>query len=104
MQNFCHDVSCQFAYILWILCRTGKIKRDIPNLMLNHVTTTQIHKGDVILMVTFYSYIVNFIIALGLGFSKLQNHHVFMFIHGNILTDGKKTVFQIRRPTMKLVT
>lgn len=50
-------------------------------------------------MVTFYSYIVNFIIALGLGFSKPQTHHVLTFIHGIILTDGKKTVSQIRRST-----
>jgi len=50
-------------------------------------------------MVTFYSYIVNFIFALGLGLSKPQMHHLLTFIHGIILTDGRKTVSQIRRYT-----
>lgn len=50
-------------------------------------------------MVTFYSHIVNFLFALGLGFSKPQIHHVLTFIHGIILTDGKKTITQIRRST-----
>ena len=50
-------------------------------------------------MVTFCAYIVNFIVALGLGFSKPQTHHVLTFIHGIILTDGQKTVSQIRRST-----
>lgn len=50
-------------------------------------------------MVTFYSHIVNFLFALGLGFSKPQIHHMLTFIHGIILTDGKKTITQIRRST-----
>ncbi|CAH0346260.1 transposase [Bacillus sp. CECT 9360] len=50
-------------------------------------------------MVTFYSYIVNFIAALELGFSKPQTQHVLTFIHGIILTDGVKTVSNIRRST-----
>ncbi|MDQ0415836.1 IS701 family transposase [Mesobacillus stamsii] len=51
------------------------------------------------IMVTFYTYIVNFIFALGLGFSKPQTRHVLTFIHGIILADGKKTVSNIRRFT-----
>jgi hypothetical protein len=50
-------------------------------------------------MVTFYSHVVNFILALGFGFSKPQIHHVLTFIHGIILSDGQKTVSQIRRST-----
>jgi SRSO17 transposase len=51
------------------------------------------------IMVTFYSYIVNFIFALGLGLSKPQTHHVMTFIHGIILADGEKTIANIRRAT-----
>lgn len=40
------------------------------------------HKEDVNLMVTFYTYIVNFILALGLSFSKLQIHHTLRKCHG----------------------
>lgn len=50
-------------------------------------------------MVTFYSHIVNFIFALGLGLSKPQTNHVLSFVHGIILTDGRMTVSQIRRST-----
>jgi SRSO17 transposase len=50
-------------------------------------------------MVTFYSYIVNFIFALNLNLSKPQLNHILTFMHGIILTDGRKTVTQIRRST-----
>jgi flagellin-specific chaperone FliS len=50
-------------------------------------------------MVTLYSYIVNFILALNLKLSKPQLNHVLTFMHGIILTDGRKTVSQIRRST-----
>lgn len=50
-------------------------------------------------MVTFYSHIVNFILALQLQISKPQMNHVLTFIHGIILTDGRINVAQIRRST-----
>lgn len=50
-------------------------------------------------MISFYSSIVNFIFALRLGLSKPQLNHTLNFVHGIILTDGKKTVSQIRRST-----
>lgn len=52
------------------------------------------------IMVTFYSYIVKFIFALQLlELSKPQRNHVLTFMHGIILTDGRKTVSQMRRST-----
>jgi SRSO17 transposase len=50
-------------------------------------------------MVTFYSYIVNFIFALNIKLSKPQFNHILTFMHGIILTDGRKNVSQIRRST-----
>ena len=52
-------------------------------------------------MVTFYSYLVKFVIALRLEFSKPQWNHALTFMQGIILTDGRKTVSQIRRSTHK---
>ncbi|MFZ3590467.1 IS701 family transposase [Bacillus sp. DJP31] len=51
------------------------------------------------IMVTFYSFIVKFILALNLELSKPQLNHVLTFMQGIILTDGRKTVSQIRRST-----
>jgi hypothetical protein len=48
-------------------------------------------------MVSFYSYIVKFILALRLGFSKPQMNHLISFVHGIILCDGRVNVSQIRR-------
>lgn len=48
-------------------------------------------------MVSFYSSIVKFIFALRLGLSKPQLNHTLHFVHGIILTDGKKTIAQIHR-------
>lgn len=50
-------------------------------------------------MVSFQTAIVKFILALGLQISKPQMNHMLNFIHGIILTDGKKTIEQIRRTT-----
>lgn len=50
-------------------------------------------------MVTFCSYIVNFIVALNLQFSKPQTRHLLTFVHGMILADGRMTVSNIRRVT-----
>ncbi|GGK00680.1 transposase [Lentibacillus kapialis] len=50
-------------------------------------------------MVSFHSAIVKFILAIGLEFSKPQLKHTLNFMHGIILTDGSKTVSQIRRVT-----
>jgi hypothetical protein len=50
-------------------------------------------------MVSFYPAIVKFILALHLGLSKPQLNHTLLFVYGIILTDGKKTVAQIRRST-----
>jgi SRSO17 transposase len=51
------------------------------------------------IMVTLYSYIVKFVFALQLGLSKPQMNHVLTFMQGIILTDGRKTISQIRRST-----
>ena len=51
------------------------IKKEMPNSMVN-----------------LYSYIVNFIFALNLKLSKRQINHILIFMHGNILIDGRKTV------------
>ncbi|MDQ0254142.1 hypothetical protein J2S74_001515 [Evansella vedderi] len=51
------------------------------------------------IMVTFYSPIVNFILTLKLCLSKPQMNHIFTFVNGIILTDGRINVFQIRRST-----
>ncbi|WP_165820778.1 IS701 family transposase [Pueribacillus theae] len=51
------------------------------------------------MMVTFYSHIVNFILALQLQLSKPQMNHLLTFIHGIILTDGRVNIAQIRRST-----
>lgn len=53
-------------------------------------------------MVTFYSHIVNFILALQLQISKPQMTHLLTFIHGIILTDGRINVSQIRRSTNEI--
>lgn len=50
-------------------------------------------------MVTFYSHIVKFILALQLQLSKPQMNHLLTFVHGIILTDGRINVSQIRRST-----
>ncbi|MEC1721124.1 IS701 family transposase [Schinkia azotoformans] len=50
-------------------------------------------------MVTFYSHIVNFILALQPQISKPQMNHMLTFMHGIILTDGRINVPQIRRST-----
>lgn len=50
-------------------------------------------------MITFYSYIVKFLIALRLELSTPQMNHALTFMQGIILTDGRKTVSQIRRST-----
>jgi len=50
-------------------------------------------------MVTFYSPIVNFILAMKLHLTKPQMNHIFTFVHGIILTDGRMNVSQIRRST-----
>ncbi|WP_413375719.1 IS701 family transposase [Alkalihalobacillus sp. 1P02AB] len=50
-------------------------------------------------MVTFYSHIVNFILALQLQLSKPQMKQMLTFVHGIILTDGRINVSQIRRST-----
>lgn len=62
-------------------------------------TPKSIEKGNVNIMVTFYSFIVKFILALNLELSKPQLNHVLTFVQGIILTDGRMTVTQIRRST-----
>jgi len=51
------------------------------------------------MMVTCYSQIDQFILALELQLSKPQMNHLLTFIHGIILTDGCINVAQIRHST-----
>ncbi|WP_059172007.1 hypothetical protein [Bacillus sp. FJAT-27445] len=52
-------------------------------------------------MVSFYSAIVKFVVALGFCLSKPQFHHLISIMHGIILAEGRKTVTQIREHTAK---
>lgn len=51
------------------------------------------------LMVPSYMPIVNFVLALGLLFSRPQTDHLNTFIFGFILTDGRGTISDIQRAT-----
>lgn len=52
-------------------------------------------------MVTFHSAIVKFIVTLGLCLSKPQVNHLITIMHGIILTEGRKTMTQIRNHSGK---
>jgi SRSO17 transposase len=52
-------------------------------------------------MVSFYSAIVKFVVALGISLSKPQFHHLISIMHGIILAEGRKTITQIREHTGK---
>jgi len=62
-------------------------------------TTTLPIKGDVKTMVTFYSAIVKFVLALQLQLSRPQQNHLISIIHGIILCEGRKNMSQIRKAT-----
>ncbi|WP_158553347.1 IS701 family transposase [Peribacillus saganii] len=52
-------------------------------------------------MVSFYSAIVKFIVSLGLCLSKPQLNHLVSMMHGIILSEGRKTISQIRNHSGK---
>lgn len=52
-------------------------------------------------MVSFYSSIVKFILSLGLCLSKPQSNHLISIMHGIILSEGRKTITQIREHSGK---
>lgn len=52
-------------------------------------------------MVTFHSAVIKFIVTLGLCLSKSQVNHLITIMHGIILTEGRKTMTQIRNHSGK---
>lgn len=52
-------------------------------------------------MVTFYSAIVKFLLAMQFQMSKPQFNHLLSFVHGIILCEGRKNVTQFRNKTGK---